>query len=160
MITPDVDRLRDDLGLPGMRILQFAFGDDPRGALFRPESYPANCVVYTGTHDNDTTVGWYRSEPGRDSTRSADQIAREQHAVRMYLSCDGTEIHWNLIELALRSPANTAIYPLQDVLGLGSEARMNVPGREGGNWTWRFRWEQLTPAIEDRLAGLTAASGR
>lgn len=160
VITPDVDRLRDDLGLPGMRILQFAFGDDPRGALFRPESYPANCVVYTGTHDNDTTVGWYRSEPGRDSTRSADQIAREQHAVRVYLACDGTEIHWNLIELALRSPANTAIYPLQDVLGLGSEARMNVPGREGGNWTWRFRWEQLTPAIEDRLAGLTAASGR
>jgi len=160
VITPDVDQLRDDLGFPGMRILQFAFGDDPRGALFRPESYPPNCVVYTGTHDNDTTVGWYRSEPGRDSTRSAEQIVREQHAVRVALSSDGSEIQWDLIDLALRSPANTAIYPMQDVLGLGSEARMNVPGREGGNWTWRFRWEQLTPAIEQRLADLTLASGR
>ncbi len=160
VITPDVDQLRDDLGFPGMRILQFAFGDDPRGALFRPESYPPNCVVYTGTHDNDTTVGWYRSEPGRDSTRSAEQIALEQHAVRVALSSDGSEIQWDLIGLALRSPANTAIYPMQDVLGLGSEARMNVPGREGGNWTWRFRWEQLTPAIEQRLADLTLASSR
>jgi 4-alpha-glucanotransferase len=160
VITPDVDQLRDDLGFPGMRILQFAFGDDPRGALFRPESYPANCVVYTGTHDNDTTVGWYRSEPGRDSTRTAEQVAREQHAVRVALSTDGSEIHWDLIRLALQSPAATAIYPLQDVLGLGSEARMNVPGREGGNWTWRFRWDQLTPAVERRLADLTATSGR
>ncbi|MFM7206402.1 MAG: 4-alpha-glucanotransferase [Planctomycetaceae bacterium] len=160
VITPDVDRLRDELGFPGMRILQFAFGDDPRGPLFRPETYPAGCVVYTGTHDNDTTVGWYRSEPGRDSTRSAEQIERERHAVRVALSCDGSEIHWDLIRLALGSPADTAIYPLQDVLGLGSEARMNVPGREGGNWTWRFRWDQLTPAIEQRLADLTAAGGR
>jgi 4-alpha-glucanotransferase len=160
VITPDVDELRDGLGFPGMRILQFAFGDDPRGPLFRPESYPANCVVYTGTHDNDTTVGWYRSEPGRDSTRSAEQIAREQHATRVYLSCDGSEIHWDLIRLAITSPANAAIYPLQDVLGLGSEARMNVPGREGGNWQWRFRWEQLTPAMEQRLADLTRAGGR
>ena len=143
-----------------MRILQFAFGDDPQAEAYRPESYPANCVVYTGTHDNDTTVGWYHSDPGRDSTRSAEQIAREQHLVRTALACDGSEIHWDLIALALRSPADTAIYPLQDVLGLGTEARMNVPGRESGNWTWRFRWEQLTPAIEGRLEGLTRAAGR
>jgi len=160
LITPDVDELRDGLGYPGMRILQFAFSGDAPSAEFRPETYPANCVVYTGTHDNDTTVGWYRSEPGRDSTRSADQIAREQHAVRTALSTSGEEIHWDLIALSLRTPAATAIYPLQDVLGLGSEARMNVPGREWGNWTWRFRWEQLTPSIERRLADLTAASGR
>jgi len=160
VITADVDELRDGLGFPGMRILQFAFGDDPRGPLFRPESYPASCVAYTGTHDNDTTVGWYRSEAGGDSTRTAEQVERERHAVRVALSSDGTEIHWDLIRTALASPANTAIYPLQDVLGLGSEARMNVPGREGGNWTWRFRWDQLTPAIERRLADLTAASGR
>ena len=160
VITPDVEALRDGLGLPGMRILQFAFGDEPQANAYRPESYPTNCVVYTGTHDNDTTVGWYHSDPGRDSTRTAEQIAREQHVVRTAIGCDGSEIHWDLISLALRSPADTAIYPLQDVLGLGTEARMNVPGREWGNWTWRFRWGQLTPAIEDRLAGLTRATGR
>lgn len=160
VITPDVDALRDDLGLPGMRILQFAFGDDPKAAEFRPESYPANCAVYTGTHDNDTTVGWYQSEPGKDSTRSGEQIAREQHNARTYLSCDGSQIHWDLIALALRSPANTAIYPLQDILGLGSEARMNVPGRENGNWSWRFEWKQLSPEIEQRLGRLTREAGR
>ncbi|MGI9177481.1 MAG: 4-alpha-glucanotransferase [Pirellulales bacterium] len=160
VITPDVEALRDGLGLPGMRILQFAFGDEPQADAYRPERYPTNCVVYTGTHDNDTTVGWYHSDPGRDSTRTAEQIAREQHVVRTALGCDGSDIHWDLISLALRSPADTAIYPLQDVLGLGTEARMNVPGREWGNWTWRFRWGQLTPAIEDRLAGLTRATGR
>ena len=160
VITPDVDALRDGLGFPGMRILQFAFGDDPKAAEFRPESYPPNCVVYTGTHDNDTTVGWYRSEPGRDSTRNAEQISREQHNVRTYLSSDGKQIHWDLIALALRSAANTAIYPLQDVLGLGSEARMNVPGRESGNWSWRFQWNQLTPEIEQRLGRLTREAGR
>ena len=160
LITPDVHALRDELGLPGMRILQFAFGDSPQEETYRPESYPANSVVYTGTHDNDTTVGWYRGEAGDAATRSADEIERERHAVRTALSCDGSEINWDLIALALRSPADRAIYPLQDVLGLGSEARMNVPGREQGNWSWRFRWEQLTPVIERRLADLTTASGR
>ena len=160
VITPDVDALRDGLGFPGMRILQFAFGDDPKAVEFRPESYPPNCVVYTGTHDNDTTVGWYCSEPGKDSTRSAEQIAREQHNARTYLSSDGSQIQWDLIALALRSAANTAIYPLQDILGLGSEARMNVPGRENGNWAWRFQWHQLTPEIEQRLGRLTRDSRR
>ena len=160
VITPDVDALRDGLGFPGMRILQFAFGDEPKAPEFRPESYPANCAVYTGTHDNDTTVGWYRSEPGKDSTRSAEQIAREQHNARTYLSCNGGQIHWDLIALALRSAAHTAIYPLQDVLGLGSDARMNVPGRENGNWAWRFEWNQLTPDIEQRLGRLTRETRR
>jgi 4-alpha-glucanotransferase len=160
VITPDVDALRDELGFPGMRILQFAFGDTPQAETYRPETYPANSVVYTGTHDNDTTVGWYGAEPDAGSTRSADEIVREQHAVRVYLGTDGEEIHWDLISLALRSPANTAIYPLQDVLGLGTSARMNVPGREWGNWTWRFRWADLTPAMEERLAALTRAAGR
>jgi len=160
VITPDVEKLRNGLGYPGMRILQFAFGDDPKAAEFRPESYPAGCAVYTGTHDNDTTVGWYRSEPGKDSTRTAEQIERERHAIRTYLKCDGSQIHWDLIALALRSNANTAIYPLQDVLGLDSSARMNVPGRESGNWAWRFRWEQLTPEIEHRLGRLTRETHR
>jgi 4-alpha-glucanotransferase len=160
VITPDVDALRDALGYPGMRILQFAFGDDAKAASFRPESYPANCVVYTGTHDNDTTVGWYRSEAGQDSTRSLDQIAREQHNVRTYLQSDGSQIQWDMIALALRSPAQTAIYPVQDILGLGSEARMNVPGREQGNWAWRFDWAQLTPELEQHVNQLTQESHR
>jgi 4-alpha-glucanotransferase len=160
VITPDVDALRDELGFPGMRILQFAFGDSLQEETYRPGSYPANSVVYTGTHDNDTTVGWYRGEADAGSTRTADEIAREQHAVRTFLGTDGSEIHWDLIGLALRSPSTTAIYPLQDVLGLGSAARMNVPGREWGNWTWRFGWSALTPAIEERLADLTRSAGR
>jgi 4-alpha-glucanotransferase len=160
VITPDVDALRDALGYPGMRILQFAFGDDAKAATFRPESYPANCVVYTGTHDNDTTVGWYRSEAGQDSTRNQEQVTRERHNVRTYLHSNGSQIQWDMIGLALRSPAQTAIYPLQDILGLGSEARMNVPGREQGNWAWRFDWDQLTPELEQRINRLTQESQR
>jgi len=160
VITPDVDALRDALGYPGMRILQFAFGDDAKAATFRPESYPSNCVVYTGTHDNDTTVGWYRSEAGQDSTRNQEQVTRERHNVRTVLHSDGSQIQWDMIGLALRSPAQTAIYPLQDILGLGSEARMNVPGREQGNWAWRFEWDQLTPEWEQRVHRLTQESQR
>jgi 4-alpha-glucanotransferase len=159
LITPDVDELRDALGFPGMRILQFAFGGEQPEA-HQPERYPVNSVVYTGTHDNDTTVGWYTSEPGKDSTCTAEQLAAERHRVRTALSCEGAEINWDLIALALRTPANTAIVPLQDVLGLGSEARMNVPGRPWGNWQWRFRWEQLRPEAEERLENLTRATGR
>ena len=160
VITPDVDALRDSLEYPGMRILQFAFGDDAKAATFRPECYPANCVVYTGTHDNDTTVGWYRSEAGQDSTRNQEQVTRERHNVRTYLHSDGSQIQWDMIGLALRSPAQTAIYPLQDILGLGSEARMNVPGREQGNWAWRFDWDQLTPELEQQVNRLTQESQR
>ncbi|MFM9024914.1 MAG: 4-alpha-glucanotransferase [Planctomycetaceae bacterium] len=159
VITPDVDALRDDLGYPGMRILQFAFGGETADPP-APDHYPANTVVYTGTHDNDTTVGWFHSEPERDSTRTAAVIDAERHRVRTFFSCDGSEIHWDMIGLALRTPANTAVLPLQDVLGLGSAARMNVPGREAGNWQWRFRWEQLPSDVEERLARLTRAANR
>ncbi len=159
VITPDVDALRDELGFPGMRILQFAFGGEDRQS-HHPDLYPANTVVYTGTHDNDTTVGWYGSDPERDPTRPAAAIAEERHRARSFLGCDGSEIHWDMIALALRTPANTAIVPLQDVLGLGTEARMNMPGRPWGNWQWRFRWEQLLPGIEERLEGLTRAANR
>ncbi len=160
IITADVDKLRDDFNLPGMRVLQFAFGNDAKAAEYRPESYPANCVVYTGTHDNDTTVGWFRSEPGKDSTRTAEEIQQERQAILAYLNSDGCEIHWDMIALALRSKANTAVFPLQDVMGLGSEARMNVPGTKGGNWRWRFRWEQLTPETKQRMRQLTESAGR
>ena len=160
VITPEVERLRDQFEFPGMRILQFAFGNDAKADDYRPESYPPNCVVYTGTHDNDTTVGWFRSEPGRNSTRSREDIEKERRAILDYLKTDGREIHWDLIGLALRSRANTVAFPLQDVLGLDSSARMNVPGTCGGNWLWRFTWDQLTPDLRARLAEMTAASGR
>jgi 4-alpha-glucanotransferase len=159
LITPDVDELRDALGFPGMRILQFAFGGE-QPETFQPAHYPENCVVYTGTHDNDTTVGWYTSEPGPDTTCSAGQLADERHRVRTALGCDGSEINWDMIALAWQTPANTAIVPLQDVLGLGSEARMNVPGRAWGNWQWRFQWEQLRPEAGERLEHLTRQAGR
>jgi len=159
VITPDVEALRDALGFPGMRILQFAFGHGQPEAE-RPEAYPINSVVYTGTHDNDTTLGWYHSEPGKDSTRTAADIEEERHRVRTALACDGSEIHWDMIALAMRTPSDTAIVPLQDVLGLGSEARMNVPGRPWGNWQWRFRWEQFRSEWGERLESLTRGSGR
>ena len=159
VITPDVEELRDTLGFPGMRILQFAFGPE-QAESDQPERYLANSVVYTGTHDNDTTVGWYHSEPGQDSTRTAAEIAAEQHRVRTSLACDGTHINWDLINLAMQTPANTAIVPLQDVLGLGSEARMNVPGRPWGNWQWRCGPEQLRPEAEERLENLTRTADR
>lgn len=160
VITPDVEALRDRFEFPGMRVLQFAFGNDAKAADYRPDQYPPNCVVYTGTHDNDTTVGWFRSEPGQDSTRTREEIERERKHILEYLKSDGREIHWDMIALALNSRANTAVFPLQDVLGLGSEARMNVPGREGGNWRWRFTWDKLTPEIMARLRGLTGNAGR
>ena len=143
-----------------MRILQFAFGNDDRADEFRPESYPAHCCVYTGTHDNDTTVGWFRSEPGAGSTRTAAEIAAERKMILDYLHTDGSEIHWDLINLGSRSNANTFVVPLQDLLGLGSEARMNTPGVAGGNWQWRFQWAQLTDAIRDRFAHVTRSTGR
>ena len=159
LITPDVDALRDELAFPGMRVLQFAFGGDDR-EQDRPDRYPENSVVYTGTHDNDTTIGWFHGAPGPDSTRTAADLDAERHRVRTHLSCDGAEIHWDMIALAMRAPSRTAVVPLQDVLGLGSEARMNVPGRPWGNWQWRFCWDALEPEAEERLEGLTRAANR
>lgn len=160
IITPAVDALREHCGFPGMRILQFAFGNDDRAAEFRPESYPANCVAYTGTHDNDTTVGWFCSEPGKGSTRSAEDIAAERRVILDYLGTDGSNIQWDLISLGARSNANTFITPLQDVMGCGSEARMNTPGVASGNWQWRFSWEQITDEMRRHLLHITRATGR
>ena len=160
IITPPVEALRDQFHFPGMRVLQFAFGNDDKASDYRPESYPPNCVVYTGTHDNDTTVGWYNSKPGEGSTRSWQEIELERHTIRVYLSCDGSQIHWDLIALALKSNANTAIAPLQDLMGLGSEARMNVPGTTSNNWRWRFTWDQLTSDIVRRMRQLTVIGRR
>lgn len=126
VITEGVERLRDDFDLPGMKVLQFAWGD-PQNP-FLPHNHPQNAVVYSGTHDNNTTVGWWHSEVD-DETRQFMQD---------YLAREVTTPHWTLIRLAMGSPAHTAIFPMQDVLALGAEARMNTPGKQGGNWTWRF----------------------
>jgi 4-alpha-glucanotransferase len=153
VITPGVEALREEFDFPGMAILQFAFGTDPQAPDFKPHNYPRNRVVYTGTHDNDTTVGWWTGEVGY-STRSPEDVAAERDYTRRYLGTDGADIAWDFIRAVLASVADTAIVPAQDLLGLGSDARMNQPGTLGGNWRWRLRPGQLTPAIANRLAVL------
>jgi 4-alpha-glucanotransferase len=148
LITEDVTALRQELGLPGMTVLHFAFGG-PSTNPHLPFNHERNSVVYTGTHDNDTTMGWY-----------ANLGEREAHRVRVYTGSDGSEIHWRLIRLALTSVSDLAIYPLQDVLGLGSWARMNYPGRAQNNWTWRYTPEALQPELAETLAELARVTGR
>jgi 4-alpha-glucanotransferase len=159
VITPAVEALREQLDLPGMAILQFAFGTDPQAPDFRPHNYPRDRVVYTGTHDNDTTVGWWSGDVGH-TTRSLADIANERAFALRYLATDGREIHWDFIRAVLASVAETAIIPAQDLLGLGNEARMNQPGTPSGNWRWRLQADQLTSAIAERLAVLTRTFGR
>jgi len=159
VITPDVEALRDDFELPGMRILQFAFGGDTLN-MDLPHNYIKNCVVYTGTHDNDTTVGWFTSVAGEGSTRDAKQIERERQLCLDYLDSDGREIHWDLIRAVLASVADTAIIPLQDLLGLGNDARMNLPNSTSGNWAWRYKAGALTDEVARRLQRMTEVYGR
>jgi len=159
VITPDVEALRDDFGFPGMRVLQFAFSGDSK-TIDLPHNYIRNCVVYTGTHDNDTTVGWFRSEAGKGSTRNAEEIERERAYCLRYLKTDGRKIHWDMIRAAWASVANTAVTPLQDLLGLDSRARMNLPASEQGNWQWRYRGGSLTRKLSERLAEMTTLYGR
>jgi 4-alpha-glucanotransferase len=160
VITPDVVALRDELGFPGMRVLQFGFGGGDPKNIDLPHNYVLNAVAYTGTHDNDTTVGWFNSVAGEGSTRTAQQIADEQQFCLEYLNTTGEEIHWDFIRCVWASVANTAIAPLQDVLGLGSEARMNLPNSNQGNWSWRYGAGDLTSEIADRLKSLTELYGR
>lgn len=150
VITPDVTALREAFELPGMKVLQFAFGGGKIAHMEPPYDYDRRCVVYTGTHDNDTALGWYRhsSLPG------------ERALALAYMGSDGHEFNWDFIRLALASVAEMAIIPLQDVLGLDSDARMNFPGRGHGNWAWRFRAEALDDAIGQRLAEMTVLFGR
>jgi 4-alpha-glucanotransferase len=159
VITPDVESLRDDFSLPGMRILQFGFSSDSKN-IDLPHNYHQNVVVYTGTHDNDTAVGWFTSVAGAGSTRDAAQIEREREFCLKYLATDGEEINWDFIRAVLASVANTAIVPLQDVLGLGTEARMNLPNSTEGNWSWRFKAGELTNETAARLRALSELYGR
>lgn len=151
VITPEVEAIRNEFGFPGMSILQFAFGNDPQGSSFRPHNYPREIVAYTGTHDCDTTVGWWNSENKSNSTRSLEDIRREKAYACRYLNTDGSEIQWVMIRALLSSVADTVLIPLQDVLGLGSEARMNQPATMGGNWSWRYSREMLCPEFGARL---------
>jgi 4-alpha-glucanotransferase len=160
LITDEVRALRQCLGLPGMRVLQFAFGGDPRTSEHYPHNYSHDCVAYTGTHDNNTSLGWFREIEAPESTVSRDQSWAERAMALKYLGSDGAQIHWDLIRLALASVADMAVVPLQDVLGLGSEARMNRPGEEEGNWRWRLRRGQLTDELARRLREATVRAGR
>lgn len=144
IITPEVNALREKLKFPGMKVLQFAFADGPENA-FLPHNYEKNYVAYTGTHDNDTTCGWY-----------VKATEHERDFVRRYCKTDGHEINWDLIKLALQSSADIAVIPFQDVIGLGSEGRMNFPGTIERNWEWRFTWDQVGPEPANRLYELTA----
>jgi 4-alpha-glucanotransferase len=165
-VTPEVESLRARFGFPGIKLLQFAFGTDLQAPSFLPHNYPREAVAYTGTHDNDTTVGWF-TDPG-SGTRSAEQAALERQAALRYLGAPqdddaieaGREIHWRMIRAIMASVANVAIAPAQDLLGLGSEARMNHPGTTTGNWEFRLAQGALTPAIAARLRDLAETYGR
>ena len=159
VITPDVESLRDDFGFPGMRILQFAFSGDANNHDL-PHNYIRNCVAYTGSHDNDTTVGWWNSRAGAGSTRGAKEIRREHEYCKRYLGTDGREIHWDLIRAVMASVAQTAIVPMQDILGIGSEGRMNLPASSSGNWFWRLRAGEFDRELIDRLREMTETYGR
>ncbi len=149
IITPEVDKLRTDFRLPGMSILQFAFGDGPDNR-YLPHNYTdPTMVIYTGTHDNDTTRGWYEHAPEREKDR-----------IRRYLARDGNDISWDMLRLAWSSICDYALAPLQDVLCLSTEARMNFPGKPIGNWSWRYLPQQLTPGYLDRLTEMTQLYGR
>ena len=148
LITPDVEALRKKFGFPGMRILQFAFAGDASDR-FLPHMHEPDTVVYTGTHDNDTTAGWW-----------ATATDHERHFARGYLATDGHDMPWTLIRAAMASVADTAVHPMQDVLALPTACRMNHPGQESGWWGWRFQWSQVQPWHAGRLAELVRLYGR
>ena len=148
LITTDVIDVRDQLGYPGMKVLQFAFDGKPDNP-YLPHNYTANCMVYTGTHDNDTTLSWYEQLPEPD-----------KHAVRQYLGTDASDAAWDMIRLASGSVARMAVFPAQDLLSLGDGARFNFPGKAEGNWSWRLPSGALDGALAARLRELTAYYNR
>ncbi len=152
VITPDVREIMHRFELPGMKVLLFAFGEDLPTNPYIPHNLPRNCVLYTGTHDNNTTRGWFEREATPEiKERLFRYLGREVPA---------EDIHWELIRLAMMSVAKTVIFPIQDILGLGEEARMNRPAIAEGNWQWRLSPEQLTSSITDMLREMTELYGR
>jgi 4-alpha-glucanotransferase len=151
-ITPDVTEIMNHFGFPGMKVLLFAFGEDPATSAYLPHNHVPNCVVYTGTHDNNTARAWLEE----------DATEEEKRQLFLYLGREVVPegIHWELIRLAMMSVAHTVILPMQDLLGLGAEARMNRPAVKQGNWQWRLRTDQINPALTDRLLEMTRVFGR
>jgi 4-alpha-glucanotransferase len=147
-ITPEVHALRDRLRIPGMAVLQFGFGDE--GAHMYLPHRASGKVIYTGTHDNDTVVGWWHSAAAQHERRNAEA----------YLGCAEDGIHWAFIRAAQSSPGCLSVVPLQDVFGLGSEGRMNTPSSNGGNWSWRFHGTELSGDIAAKLALLAEVTDR
>ena len=154
IITPEVDALRERHAIPGMKVLQFEVGSDE----FNIDDIDSNCVCYTGTHDNDTTVGWFRGSP--NDKRSEMEIRRTREQVLEFTDGRPETIHNDLIRLAFSTKARLAIAPMQDYLGLGSEARLNTPGTSADNWRWRVEPERLTPALMDSIGNDVAAADR
>ncbi len=159
LITPEVEALSEEFHLPGMRVIQFGFDADPASDKHLPHRYIPHCLAYTGTHDNDTTYGWYHSVGATTTQPRAEVVAARSFALR-YADTKPDVIHWGLIRVVSASVADTVIFPMQDILGLDSRARMNFPGKAEGNWLWRYLHEQLTEEVRDRLADLTALYGR
>lgn len=157
VISPEVEALRNQFSFPGLAVMQFGFSED---GTHLPTNYSQNTVAFTGTHDNNTTNGWW-SELRKNAERGDAAGDRETLArVKSFLRTDAEEIHWPCIKSVMESRADLAIVPLQDVLGLGAEARMNFPGRQKGNWSWRFERSQLSPGLLERLRDVTEATGR
>ncbi len=152
VVTEEIHQLRARLGLPGMRILQFAF-DDPKGSDYLPHRFVADTVVYSGTHDNDTLMGWLHAAAPRNKKQAKLQLQVRARALA-YVGAGVSEVHWDFIRLALESVAKTAVFPIQDILGLGSEARMNTPGTVNGNWVWRLAPQSLREVEALRLRDL------
>lgn len=152
LITPDVWEVMDQFGFPGMKVLLFAFGEDLSTNPYVPHNHIKNCVVYTGTHDNNTVRGWFEKEAKpEEKRRLAFYLGREIAA---------KEVHWELVRLAMMSVANTTIIPMQDILGLGEQSRMNRPAKKDGNWKWRLLPDQLKPSLTKRLLETTEIYGR
>lgn len=150
VITADVEKLRDDFQFPGMKVLQFAFDDTGAANPYLPFHFSRNCVCYTGTHDNDTTMGWWEKMDADQKSKVLAYLGREQEEA----------INWALIRLAMGSVANSVVFPLQDILGSGSDARMNVPGQEEDNWSWRYDDADLDDWVKQRLLRATEVYGR
>jgi 4-alpha-glucanotransferase len=151
-ITPDVWELMDHFGFPGMKVLLFAFGQDLPTNPYAPHNHVKNCVVYTGTHDNNTARGWFEREAGTE----------DKHRLSRYLGKEvkAETVHWEMIRLAMMSVADRVIFPMQDILGLGEEARINRPARKGGNWRWRLLHGRPPAELSRRLLEMTETFGR
>ncbi|MBN2447835.1 MAG: 4-alpha-glucanotransferase, partial [Phycisphaerae bacterium] len=159
-VTAEAVALRDRLGYPGMRLMQCGFGDDDGCRFNQPHSYPRACVAYTGTHDNETTVGWAKRLKTESRRRRKKGEISEYERLLRYTGGTGQKVHWDLMRLGYYSSADTVIYPAQDVLGLDDRARMNVPAVPFGNWEWRMKPGSLTPTIARRLRALAEAYDR